>query len=71
MKRYSVRKQNPTRLAHYEDGPDAENYLARTIFEPDDTPIETGILDADGRMIVYMMSIGPIGFTTEFVRSDE
>ena len=60
-KRYFVK---PARLANIHEEPDAENYLARTVFEPDDSPIESGVLDADGRMIVYTLAIGPIGFVT-------
>jgi hypothetical protein len=52
MKRYFVRPAKPPRL------------LARTVYEPDADPIESGILDAEGRMIVYQYRIGPIGFIT-------
>lgn len=64
MKRYFIKPRSHPRLANIHEEPDAENYLARTVFEPDDSPIETGALDADGRMIVYTVRIGPIGFIT-------
>ena len=68
MKRYFVK---PSRAANIHEEVDAENYLSRTVFEPDDTPFETGVLDADGRMIMASYSLGPIGFLTEFVQTDE
>jgi hypothetical protein len=68
VKRYFIGK---VRLADYDDGPDAEDYLSRTIYVPDETPYETGILDAQGNMILAQVRIDPIGFTTEFVRTDE
>lgn len=67
MKRYFVKPS----LANINEEIDAENYLSRTVFEPDNTPFETGVLDADGRMIMASYGLGPIGFTTEFVKTDE
>jgi len=64
MKRYFVRPAKALRLASIDGEVDAENYLARTVYEPDADPIESGILDAEGRMIVYQYRIGPIGFIT-------
>ena len=49
-------------LANIDEHVDGENYLSRTVYEPDDSPFETGILDADGRMIMASYQIGPIGF---------
>lgn len=72
MKRYFVKPDfQPVRLAHIHDEVDAENYLARTVYEPDYAPFETGVLDAEGRMIMAHFEMAPIGFTTEFVRTDE
>lgn len=71
MKRYFVQPRNAPRLANIHEEPDAENYLARTVYEPDYTPFETGVLDAEGRMIMASYEMGPIGFTTEFVLRDE
>ena len=62
MKRYFTRP----RLADIDAEPDAENYLARTVYEPDDTPYETGILDAQGNKIFAAIRMDQIGF----VRSD-
>lgn len=67
MKRYFVK---PCRLANINDEVDGENYLSRTVYEPDGTPFETGILDANGRMIMASYSLGPIGFI-QFAPTDE
>ena len=63
MKRYFTRP----RLADYDSGPDAENYLSRTVYEPDQTPYETGIFDAAGNMMYAQVIFDQIGF----VRTDE
>ena len=68
MKRYFIK---PSRLANINEEIDGENYLSRTVYEPDDTPFETGVLDAEGRMIMAQHCISRIGFTTEFVKTDE
>ena len=50
------------RMASLDDGLDAENYLARTVFEPDPAPVRTGLLDARGNELFAVVEIGPIGF---------
>jgi hypothetical protein len=65
MKRYFV--QRP-RLANIDEHVDGENYLARTVYETEYEPFETGILDADGKMIMAQYEKPEIGFRlTEFV----
>lgn len=64
MKRYFVRPKS----ASIHEEPDGENYLARTVYEIEHEPYETGVLDADGQMIVAQYEKPEIGFRlTEFV----
>jgi hypothetical protein len=44
------------------DGPDAENYLSRTVHEPDPTPYPIGLLDAQGNELYAVNEMEPIGF---------
>ena len=44
------------------DGPDAETYLARTVFEPEPKAIRSGILDASGNDIYCIEEMDVIGF---------
>jgi hypothetical protein len=59
MKRYLTRRP---RSADYDKGPDAETYLARTVFEPDPAPFETGLLDAFGAPLFAAYEMDVIGF---------
>ena len=54
--------RRPIRAADYDKGPDAEAYLARTIFEVDPTPYETGLLDAFGNPLWACIELDQIGF---------
>ncbi len=63
MKRYFI-KPRMERLDGFEIDP--ENYLARTVYEQDDTPFATGVLDRDGNMIMAAVCMDQIGF----VRTD-
>lgn len=47
-------------FTHYEADP--KDSLATTVYEPDDSPIPTGILDADGNEIYRQVVRNPIGF---------
>ena len=70
MKRYGLLSK--PKAADWEIGPDAENYLARTVYEKEPTALETGILDQHGNMIHVFDEMEPIGFClTEFVRLDK
>ncbi len=56
MKRYV------TRAADMDRSPDAEAYLARTVFEADKSPQPTGLLDWTGAKIYSIDASEPIGF---------
>ena len=62
MRRYVI---NP-RLAPVPEwsgeGPDAEHYLSRTVHEPDDSPVDTGLLDAHGNKLFAINEMAQIGF---------
>lgn len=62
MKRYVVRP----RLAPWRDdggfGADAEDYLARTVFEKDPSPQHTGLYDAYGEALFSVEEMDPVGF---------
>jgi hypothetical protein len=58
MKRYFLK----TKAANMYDGPDAENYLATTIYQIEPKAIRTGILDAKGNDIYMIDEPEPIGF---------
>ena len=49
------------RSANIDEEPDAENYLARTVYDPEEL-IDIGILDADGNKVMARLKIDPIGF---------
>ena len=42
--------------------PDAEDYLARTVYEPEPECIDTGLLDKSGNPIMAIDEMAPIGF---------
>jgi hypothetical protein len=56
MRDYVVR-----RSADIDDNTDAENYLSRTVYEPEEL-IDIGILDADGNKVMARRRLDPIGF---------
>ena len=60
MRKYVTMRK--TRLADADGEPDAENYLARTVYEPEPQIIETGLLDSQGQPIYAIEAMGPIGF---------
>ncbi|TIR87359.1 MAG: hypothetical protein E5X05_01290 [Mesorhizobium sp.] len=49
------------RAADIDENVDAENYLARTVYEPEEL-IDIGILDADGNKVMARQRMDPIGF---------
>lgn len=61
MRRYVLLAHKP-KCADIDYDPDAENYLARTVFEPEPQAIKTGLLDASGNDIYCIDEADPIGF---------
>lgn len=61
MKRYVTLSHKP-KSADYSSDPDGEDYLARTVFEPEPKAIRSGILDASGNDIYCIEEMEPIGF---------
>lgn len=59
MKRYVTMR---SKVAGMYDDPDAENYLARTIYQPEPQAIKTGLLDAQGNDIYMIEENDPIGY---------
>jgi hypothetical protein len=57
MKRFVTR--SATLWDHYLN---AEDYLGKTVFEPDPTPRPTGLLDAGGNKICVVEELDQIGF---------
>lgn len=49
------------RSADIDENVDAENYLARTVYDPEEL-IDIGILDADGNKVMARQRMDPIGF---------
>lgn len=67
MKRYAIRylpRFFTPKAADIEHEPDAEDYLAHTVFEESD-PIDTGLLDKQGNRIFAINTIDQIGFVRE------
>lgn len=56
MREYVVR-----RMANIDEPVDAENYLARTVFEEVEL-IDIGVMDQDGNPIMARKRLDPIGF---------
>ncbi|WP_290497653.1 hypothetical protein [Hyphomonas sp. UBA4494] len=56
MRRYVPRP----RLAYYEA--DATDYLARTVYERDTSPMPTGLYDGAGNELFAVEEIDPVGF---------
>lgn len=61
MRRYITISHKP-RLADIDYDPDAENYLSRTVYEPEPQAIRTGLLNAQGNDIYCVEERDPIGF---------
>ena len=51
-----------TVAARIDDEPDAENYLARTVFEAERVPRDTGLLDWTGTKLFAVDEMDRIGF---------
>lgn len=50
------------RAAHEDVGPDAEDYLSRTVFESEPRVLFTGLLYPDGEPVLRYEHKDPIGF---------
>ena len=57
MREYVIRH----RSAEIDQGPDGENYLARTVYETEEL-IDIGVLDAAGNKVMAHRRMDPIGF---------
>lgn len=57
-------KKSPIRSQEYitEDGELVHNSYGTTVFEEDNDPVFSGILDSDGQPIYYMTTKNRIGF---------
>lgn len=60
MKRYVTLGRRPK--AEWEEVATASDYLARTVFEADPTPYQTGLLDAFGEPLWAVIESDPVGF---------
>lgn len=60
MKRYVTLRRPRSQDINTE--PDAEQYLARTVFEADPTPYQTGLLDAFGEPLWAVIESDQVGF---------
>jgi len=60
MRRYITLPHKP-KAAIIDEELDGENYLSRTVFEPDDSPMDTGLLDSHGNPLYAVYSRQPIG----------
>lgn len=60
-KRYLTRPKH-VRCADWYDGPDAESYLSRQVYETGPTPYQTGILDQYGEPLYAAYELDPVGF---------
>ncbi len=49
------------RAAKIDEEVDGENYLARTVYEPEEL-FDIGILDSDGNKVMARRRLDPIGF---------
>lgn len=56
MRDYVVR-----RAAKIDEEVDGENYLSRTVYEPEEL-IDIGVLDSDGNKVMARRRLDPIGF---------
>lgn len=55
---YIIRRH---RSADIDCNPDGENYLARTVYEDEET-IDIGLMDSEGNKILARRRMDPIGF---------
>lgn len=60
MRKYVTLRR--TKAADVDGEPDAENYLARTVYEQEPQVIDTGILDLHGNPVFAIEAMQPIGF---------
>lgn len=56
-----MRRDYIIRSAKIDEEVDAENYLARTVYESEEL-IDIGIVDSDGNKVMARRRIDPIGF---------
>lgn len=49
------------RSAKIDEEVDAENYLSRTVYEPEEL-VDIGVLDSDGNKVMARRKMDPIGF---------
>ncbi|MCO5072096.1 MAG: hypothetical protein M9944_12900 [Rhizobiaceae bacterium] len=57
MREYVILRKS----SDYEWGPDAEDYLARTVYESEEL-IDIGVLDSSGNKVMARKRMDPIGF---------
>lgn len=57
----SMRRSYVVRAARIDEEVDAENYLARTVYEPEEL-FDIGILDSEGNKVMARRRLDPIGF---------
>lgn len=57
----AVRREYVVRSARIDEEVDGENYLARTVYEPEEL-FDIGILDSEGNKVMARRRIDPIGF---------
>ena len=60
MKRYIIKPRAAD--IDIDSDPDAENYLSRTVYEPDSAPQPTGLFDANGNELYAIDEREAIGF---------
>lgn len=56
-----MRRDYVIRQGRIDEEVDGENYLARTVYEPEEL-FDIGILDSDGNKVMARRRIDPIGF---------
>lgn len=56
-----MRRDYVVRSARIDEEVDGENYLSRTVYEPEEL-FDIGILDSDGNRVMARRRIDPIGF---------
>lgn len=57
----AMRREYVIRSARIDEEIDGENYLARTVYEPEEL-FDIGILDSDGNKVMARRRLDPIGF---------
>lgn len=58
----AVIRRYVTRFADIDNNVDAETYMSREVHEPDPSPRESGLLDAQGNKLYSVLELGPIGY---------